>query len=676
MAQALSLSRAASASPQLAASRQSLAEDMLLPVQPFVYNTLPRTDNKRSLYYNCWSNQSQLQQQQQQSAAQQQSMALPSCPSSVYSTTDPHFLSGLASPYFSRRMPEEKSKESSSSSSTLMANIDQQDSSWSSDHLYCNMASVDPLPSLPPRISRRCHSLLALASTKTTPVEGASEDADYENLNMPSQPGQPIMAFKARLNVSHSRSRSLRHSGDFTSPFGWIIPPFQQQQNAKTKEKEKRREMIEENRIDETDGRIKEDNQEIRKLTNSRPVSSRRQQLLHERNHRLELMLNDASVNDCSELYEPSDWSMEAMLSDTVRDMDNLSFMDGATSRQQNSRNHCQNCCCSSVRRPLPLPVNRCRCQTDYPTHSPSSSSSGSSAGSCHCSRKKKPTGAHKREAIRVRENAATQTELQTSGLAAASRLASRATAAENPLYMAYSDLTKINCDDLDRSAKNAGSGIAAGQGQLVGDDYASDSCETWNSHKALYARLQAAKQSREVTALMETTPVKKRSKGLRQHGNKPLSTPSGSRIWRHDGQSVSTPQKNRRGGGRGRHNRRRGCSTANTTANSTSKMDRTAMSTRSTYSSKSSNTLRRRKSSRKPKATDVLHGKGIHMIFPHFYHEKSDYFNCPITVKTEILISPNFWFWKIGQLQLAIYLNSGLLTIHGITGNYSYPMN
>ena len=130
MAQALSLSRAASASPQLAASRQSLAEDMLLPVQPFVYNTLPRTDNKRSLYYNCWSNQSQQQQPQQQ-----QSMPLPSCPSSVYSTTDPHFLSALASPFFSRRMPEEKAQASSSSSSTLMANVDQQDSSWSSDHL-------------------------------------------------------------------------------------------------------------------------------------------------------------------------------------------------------------------------------------------------------------------------------------------------------------------------------------------------------------------------------------------------------------------------------------------------------------------------------------------------------------------------------------------------------------
>lgn len=604
MAQALSLSRAASASPQLAASRQSLAEDMLLPVQPFVYNTLPRTDNKRSLYYNCWSNQSQQQQPQQQ----QQSMPLPSCPSSVYSTTDPHFLSALASPFFSRRMPEEKAQASSSSSSTLMANVDQQDSSWSSDHLYCNMASVDPLPSLPPRISRRCHSLLALASTKTTTTTGEAEDADYENLNMPSQPGQPVMAFKARLNVSHSRSRSLRHSGDFTSPFGWMIPPFQQQQQSKTKEQEKRNELLEEMETKVID-------EDIYKRTSSRPVSSRRQQMLHERAHRLELMLNDASVNDCSELYEPSDWSMEAMLSDTVRDMDNLSFMDGP--QQQTSRNHCQHCCCTSSRRPAPPPMHQCRCQmTAYPSHSPSSSSSASSARSCQCSRKKKSSG--RRESIRIRENAATQTDLQNAGLASASlRLASRATAAENPLYMAYSDLTKINCDDLDRSAKNAPSNTTPGTaGQMIGDDYASDSCETWNSHKALYARLQAAKQSREVTTLMETTPVKKRNnnKGRHHHNNKPLSTPSGSRIWRHEGQSVSTPQKNRRDGGRRRHNRRRGYSTVNTTANS-SKMDQTAMSTRSTYSTKGSNTIRRRKSSRRPKAADVLHGKGLHMI-------------------------------------------------------------
>jgi hypothetical protein len=500
-----------------------------------------------------------------------------------------------------------------------MANVDQQDSSWSSDHLYCNMASVDPLPSLPPRISRRCHSLLALASTKTaaTTATGEAEDADYENLNMPSQPGQPVMAFKARLNVSHSRSRSLRHSGDFTSPFGWMIPPFQQ---SKTKEQERRNELIE-----EMETKVIDEKEEIYKRASSRPMSSRRQQLLHERAHRLELMLNDASVNDCSELYEPSDWSMEAMLSDTVRDMDNLSFMDGP--QQPNSRNHCQHCCCTSVRRPLPPPMTQCRCQTAYSNPSPSStSSSGSSGGSCQCSRKKKSGGAtYKRESIiPVRENAATQTDLQNAS-AASLRLASRATAAENPLYMAYSDLTKINCDDLDRSAKNAATNNAT-TGSQIGDDYASDSCETWNSHKALYARLQAAKQSREVTTLMETTPVKKRNNNNKgrhhhhQHNSKPLSTPSGSRIWRHDGQSFSTPQKNRRDGGRRRHHRRRGYSTVNTTANSSSKMDQTALSTRSTYSTKSSNTVRRRKSSRRPKAADVLHGKGLHTCFPPFF--------------------------------------------------------
>jgi hypothetical protein len=340
----------------------------------------------------------------------------------------------------------------------------------------------------------------------------------------------------------------------------------------------------------------------------------------------LELMLNDASVNDCSELYEPSDWSMEAMLSDTVRDMDNLSFMDGP--QQPNSRNHCQHCCCTSVRRPLPPPMTQCRCQTAYSNPSPSStSSSGSSGGSCQCSRKKKSGGAstYKRESIiPVRENAATQTDLQNAS-AASLRLASRATAAENPLYMAYSDLTKINCDDLDRSAKNAATNNAT-TGTQIGDDYASDSCETWNSHKALYARLQAAKQSREVTTLMETTPVKKRNNNNKgrhhhhQHNSKPLSTPSGSRIWRHDGQSVSTPQKNRRDGSRRRHHRRRGYSTVNTTANSSSKMDQTALSTRSTYSTKSSNTVRRRKSSRRPKAADVLHGKGLHTCFPPFF--------------------------------------------------------
>lgn len=569
MAQALSISRAASASPQLAASSQSLAEDMLLPVQPFVYNTLPRTDNKRSQYYNCWNPPQQAQQPQ-----------MP-CPSNVYSTTDPHFLSALASPYFSRRVPEESPSSPTSSSAGMMANVDIQDSSWSSDHLYCNMASVDPLPSLPPRISRRCHSLLAL--TRTT----VSEDADYENLNMPSQPsqpGQPAMAIKARLNISHSRSRSLRHSGDFTSPFGWMIPPFQQSKEPEKKSDEPER--------------------------SSRSVSARKQQLIHERTHRLELMLNDASVNDCSELYEPSDWSMEAMLSDTVRDMDNLSFVD---------QQHCQHCCCSSARQ-----QPQCRCQPVVVNHSPSI------AGSvCQC-RKKKSWSSN------VRENAATQTEQNN---AATSPLA-RTAAAENPLYMAYNDLTKI--DDLDRSAvvKNA-------------DDYASDGCETWNSHQALYARLQAAKQSREST---QETPVKKRSKG--RH-NKSTTTPSGSRIWRHEGQSVSTPQKNRREGGRRRQSRRRNNS-ANTTANS-SKMDRTALSTRSSYSTKGTR-IGRRKSCRRPKAADVLHGKGLEFLAPR-------------SIKITSIINEaglnNNYRSLTGQLQLAIYLNSGLLTIHVQSARY-----
>ena len=530
MAQALSLSRAASASPQLAASSQSLAEDMLLPVQPFVYNTLPRTDNKRSQYYNnCWNQ--------------------PPSTSGVYSTTDPHFLSALASPYFSRRAPEEKPAEAPlSPSSAILANVDQQDSSWSSDHLYCNMASVDPLPSLPPRISRRCHSLLALASTRNATAT-ATEDADYENLNMPSQPNQsPAMAFKARLNISHSRSRSLRHSGDFTnSPFGWMIPPFQQQQQQSTR------------RLKESEHQEKKKGEEDNKVESEsrRSVSSRRQQLIYERAHRLELMLNDASINDCSELYEPSDWSMEAMLSDTVRELDNLSLLlDG------DQQTHCQHCCCNAS-------VVR-QCQTLY--HSPSSSGS-----LCHCRPLKKSTGS------KVRENAATQTEQQS----AASPLARTSTAAENPLYMAYNDLTKI--DDLDRSTK------CAEAGQPI-EDYASDGCETWNSHKALYARLQAAAAKQNASPSVKRTCSKSRN-------NKTIPTPSGSRIRRHDGQTVSTPQKNRREGGRRRQHRRR-ANSANTTANS-SKLDRTATSTRSR-----TNVGRR---SRRPKAADVLHGKGYY---------------------------------------------------------------
>ena len=48
--------------------------------------------------------------------------------------------------------------------------------------------------------------------------------------------------------------------------------------------------------------------------------SNRRKQLLDERTHRLELMLNDTgAANDYSDTYDYSDWSMEAILSDTTR---------------------------------------------------------------------------------------------------------------------------------------------------------------------------------------------------------------------------------------------------------------------------------------------------------------------------------------------------------------------
>lgn len=477
MAQAFASSRAASS--------QSLVEDMLVPAQPFVYNTLPRSsDNKRSQYHNG-----------QPTPTQQQT-------SGIYSTTDPHFLSALASPFFSRRIPQSSHSplSSASSSAALMANIDGHDSSWSSDHLYCNMASVDPLPSLPPRISRRCHSLLTLVETGADTTRAISENADYENLNMSSQPGQPAMAFKARLNVSHSRSRSLCHSGDFTSPF----------------------------KVKESDRKTGQD---------GRPVSARRQQLLNERANRLELMLNDASVNDCSEMYEPSDWSMEAVLSDTVRDMDNLSLLD-----DERHCHNCQHCCCTPVRRPA-----QCRCQMVIVNPS---------VPVCRCKKS----------------------------------LSRTASAADNPLYMAYNDLTQI--DELDRSAKR--------NSPILADDYASDGCETWNSHKALYARLQAAKL-REIS---QDTLTRKRPS---RHHNKTTLKSSGSRIWRHDGQSVSTPQKNRRESGRRRQSRRRSNS-ANTTANS-SKLNRTAVSTRSIYSTRAS--IRRRQSSKRSKTADVLHGKG-----------------------------------------------------------------
>lgn len=49
--------------------------------------------------------------------------------------------------------------------------------------------------------------MLGLATT-------GSEDADYENLN--------VDLSESKLNISHSRSRSLRHSGDFSRC--WMLP--------------------------------------------------------------------------------------------------------------------------------------------------------------------------------------------------------------------------------------------------------------------------------------------------------------------------------------------------------------------------------------------------------------------------------------------------------------------
>ena len=483
MAQPLSLSRAASASPQLASAGNILTGD-LLSVQPFMYNTLPRTDKRN--HYNFWK---------------VQQTTPPGSPGVIYSTTDPHFLSALTT-------------TTDPSTATITAAIDPQDSSWSSDHLYCNMASVDPLPNLPPRISRRCHSLLALVPSKPS-IE--CEDADYENLQPEVMP-----SFQHRLNVSHNRSQSLRHSGDFS--LCWPPSSLVQQQQE----------------LQRTEPRM----------------SSRRQQLMLERANRLELMLNDASLNDYADTYEPSDWSMEAMLSDTVRDLDSVSLAE---------HKPCHHCCCPPARRP-PLPLPRCCAHHDH-------------------------------SALRVKENAATQTESSSpSGRIQQHRIA----AAENPLYMAYNDLTKI--DDYEDPAAKPSSAVTA-------EDYASDGCETWNSHRALYAKLQAAKK-REAAGLLMESPKKTRAGRI-----KPTLTPSTSRIWRHQGQTVSTPQKTRHRSGGG--SRRRAPQSANTT------LDRTALSVRSQASRRRSH-----RSQRKPKAADVLHGKG--------------------------------------QLQLAIYLNSGLLTIHG----------
>ena len=117
-------------------------------------------------------------------------------------------------------------------------------------------------PSLPPRISRRCHSLLALASTLGTAT--ATEDADYENLNMPSQPGQ----------TEHFAQQEPQFA-----PFGRL---YQQSLRLESKRIRASREE-EDNNVEQS----------------RRASSSRRQQLMY----RLELMLNDASINNCSQLY-------------------------------------------------------------------------------------------------------------------------------------------------------------------------------------------------------------------------------------------------------------------------------------------------------------------------------------------------------------------------------------
>ena len=131
--QPLSLSRAASASPLPATSRNRSGDDYLdvsCGLQPF-YNTLPRAGDTRRHY-----------------------LSAGHC-LSIYSQTDPHYLSAAAS-------AEAAAAESASALLGCPSECDVTlpgDASWSSDHLYCNMASVDPLPSLPPRISRRCHSV-------------------------------------------------------------------------------------------------------------------------------------------------------------------------------------------------------------------------------------------------------------------------------------------------------------------------------------------------------------------------------------------------------------------------------------------------------------------------------------------------------------------------------------
>jgi hypothetical protein len=89
---------------------------------------------------------------------------------------------------------------------------------------------------------------------------------------------------------------------------------------------------------------------------------------------------------------------------------------------------------------------------------------------------------------------------------------------------------------------------------------------------------------------------------------------------------------------------------------NSTIGLDLTAVSTRSTRSNRSQRRIQRRKS----KAAEVLHGKGMKkktrwLTYGHFHYWLNSIF---------------YFCLPTGQLQLAIYLNSGLLTIHGIELN------
>jgi len=524
--QPLSLSRAASASPQLVLNGEQQQQQQQTPL---VYNTLPRADGKRGqqqqqqLYYNYWNLQQQI--------------ATPTAvtASSLYATTDPHFLSTLGSPSVAMASARR------STTTTTTTAIDPHDDSWSSDHLYCNMASVDPtLPTLPPRISRRCHSLLALSTGRSSGRQGGLStsgvtdnictDANYENLHPTTTTTSKLLL---RHNVSHSRSRSLRHSGDFSPCL--MLPTLPT-------------------------------SMPHRSLQMPLPptMSGRRQQLLYERASRLELMLKDASINDYSDTYEPSDWSMEAMLSDTVMD-------SSAVATPQTSACHAHHCCCLSNRRPAPPP--QCPCSSSH--HHRSSKISP------------KTTIKGLRSSPRVRENAATQTDTSPMNRSTSS-------AAENPLYMAYNDLTKIDPKTGPISSRLHQVSVLQAD-ELYAGASSSDGCETWNSHKALYARLKAAATA---TAVSET-PKKRRSK-RRAH---PLPfTPSSSRIWRHEGQTVSTPQKSRGPA------ERRNASTRRQRLNSTIGLDLTAVSTRSNRSTRSQRRIQRRKS----KAAEVLHGKGM----------------------------------------------------------------